>query len=246
MKSGAKFIIFRRKDGMASRRNSHSSHAVIKFSVERVAVSASSASCTSVQPLRSASRRPNVSIGCRFAEGPEEVPELVADLIRRRVHVICATTLTALAVQEGDARSSSFVPSSSGSEAVRTDAGTAPQAQIVAALVNPDHPNTKDHVRDLNAAAGTFGLQLLVLRAREVATSNRRSQRSCDEKVVHARHQPFPSRSDRLRLVDFAARNIIPTMPSRAISRINSGLLGCGSPEQCRPPYQVYPATSSR
>src|SRR5260221_11585451 len=43
------------------------------------------------------------------------------------------------------------------------------QVGLVAALLNPDNPNAENHIRDLQAAAGTFGLQLLVLKLREGA-----------------------------------------------------------------------------
>src|SRR5216683_3712665 len=36
-----------------------------------------------------------------------------------------------------------------------------PQVELVAALVNPDNPNAESHIKDLQAATPTFGLQLL-------------------------------------------------------------------------------------
>ena len=141
----------------------------------------------------------NVAIEYRFAQDRvERVPELVADLIRRRVTVICTSNnVTALAVKKatseiplvfvigldpvlmglvssinrpgGNATGVYFLTTLLAPKRLELMRALLPQAEVVAALVNPDNPNAEDHVRDLQAAAGTFGLQLRVLKLREVA-----------------------------------------------------------------------------
>ena len=44
-----------------------------------------------------------------------------------------------------------------------------PQVELVAALVNPDNPNAEDHIKDLQAAARTFGLGFRFSRLQEIA-----------------------------------------------------------------------------
>ena len=141
----------------------------------------------------------NVAIEFRFAENRlERLPELVADLVRRRVAVICtASNVGALAVKRvtseiplvfvvgldpvlmglvttinrpgGNATGVSFLTSSLEPKRLELVRVLLPQVELVAALVNPDNPNAEDHIRDLQAATRTFGLRLQVFKLREVA-----------------------------------------------------------------------------
>ena len=201
----------------------------------------------------------NVSIEYRFAEDRvERVPELVADLIRRRVHVICTSNnVTALAVKKatseiplvfvigldpvlmglvstinrpgGNATGVYFLTTLLAPKRLELMRALLPQAQVVAALVNPDNPNAEDHVRDLQAAAGTFGLQLLVLKLREVADFEPAFATLVQQKIGAALViSDSLFQSNRLRLVDLAARNIIPTMYPWRDFAVDGGLLSYG------------------
>jgi putative ABC transport system substrate-binding protein len=88
-----------------------------------------------------------------------------------------------------------------------------PHVEVVAALVNPDNPNAENHIKDLQAATRTFGLQLLVLKLREVADFDAAFATLVQQKigaVLVTSDSLFDS--NRLRLVDLAARNAVPTM----------------------------------
>jgi putative ABC transport system substrate-binding protein len=88
-----------------------------------------------------------------------------------------------------------------------------PQVESVAALVNPDNPNAESHIKDLQAATPTFGLQLLILKLREVADFDAAFATLVQQKIGAAlvtSDSLFDS--NRLRLVDLAASNAIPTM----------------------------------
>src|SRR3954447_10203315 len=141
----------------------------------------------------------NVAIEYRFAEDRvERVPELVAGLIRQRVNVICTSNnVTALAVKKatsdiplvfvigldpvrtglvstinrpgGNATGVYFLTTLLAPKRMELMRTLLPRAQVVAAFVNPDNPNAEDHVRDLEAAAATFALQLFVIKVREAA-----------------------------------------------------------------------------
>ena len=185
----------------------------------------------------------NVAIEYRFAQDRvERVPELVADLVRRRVNVICTSNnVTALAVKKatseiplvfvigldpvstglvstinrpgGNATGVYFLTTLLAPKRLELMRALLPQAEVVAALVNPDNPNAEDHVRDLQAAAGTFGLQLLVLKLREVADFEPAFATLVQRKigaVLVISDSLFAT--NRLQLVDLAARNAIPTM----------------------------------
>ena len=104
-----------------------------------------------------------------------------------------------------------------------------PQVEVVAALVNPDNPNAEDHIRDLQAAARTFGLQLLVLKLREVADFEPAFATLVQQKIgaVLVISDAFFV-TNRLRLVDLAARNAIPTMYPWRDFADTGGLLSYG------------------
>ena len=185
----------------------------------------------------------NVAIEYRFAENRvERLPELVADLIRRRVAVICTgNNVTTLAVKKatseiplvfvfgldpvlmglvstinrpgGNATGVSFLTSSLEPKRLELVRVLLPQAELVAALVNPDNPNAENHIKDLQAATGTFGMQLLVLKLREVSDFETTFATLVQQRVgavLVTSDSLF--NSNRRRLVDLAARNAIPAM----------------------------------
>ena len=185
----------------------------------------------------------NVAIEYRWAEDRvERVPELVADLVRRRVNVICTSNnVSTLAVKKatseiplvfvvgldpvsmglvstinrpgGNATGVYFLTTLLAPKRLELMRVLLPQVRVVAALLNPDNPNAENHIRDLQAAAGTFGLQLLVLKLREVADFEPAFATLVQQKigaVLVISDSLFVT--NRLRLVDLAARNAIPTM----------------------------------
>jgi putative ABC transport system substrate-binding protein len=202
----------------------------------------------------------NVAIEYRWAENrPERVPELVADLVRRRVDVICtANNVTALGVKNansgiplvfavgldpvamglvstiarpgGNATGVYFLTTLLEPKRLELMRVLLPHVALVAALVNPDNPNAANHAKDLQAAARTFGLQLQVLKLRQVADFDTTFAALAREKigaVLVTSDSLFDS--NRLRLVELAARNAIPTMyPWRDFAQAG-GLLSYGN-----------------
>jgi putative ABC transport system substrate-binding protein len=137
----------------------------------------------------------NVTIEYRWAEGhQDQLPELAADLVRRRVSVIAATTtLAALAAKRatatipivfetaGDPIELGLVASlnrpdgnvtgvtQSSSELVAKRLGLLhdliPAATIIGLLVNPTDPRTETQTTEIQEAAHALGLQIHVLNA---------------------------------------------------------------------------------
>jgi putative ABC transport system substrate-binding protein len=185
----------------------------------------------------------NLAIEFRWAENRlERLPELAADLVRRRVGVICTTSnVTTLAVKKatseiplvfavgldpvlmglvaaigrpgGNATGVYFLTTLLEPKRLELMRVLLPHVEVVAALVNPDNPNAENHIKDLQAATRTFGLQLLVLKLREVADFDAAFATLVQQKigaVLVTSDSLFDS--NRLRLVDLAARNAVPTM----------------------------------
>jgi putative ABC transport system substrate-binding protein len=137
----------------------------------------------------------NVTIEYRWAEGhQDQLPELAADLVRRRVSVIAATTtLAALAAKRatatipivfetaGDPIELGLVASLNrpdgnvtgvtqlSSELVAKRLGLLhdliPAATIIGLLVNPTDPRTETQTTEIQEAAHALGLQIHVLNA---------------------------------------------------------------------------------
>ena len=201
----------------------------------------------------------NLAIEYRWAESrPEWVPEFVADLVRRRVNVICTSNnVTTLAVKKatseiphvfvigldpvnmglvstinrpgGNATGVYFLTTLLAPKRLELMRMLLPQVGVVAALLNPDNPNAENHIRDLQAAARTFGLQLLVLKLREVADFEPAFATLVQQKigaVLVISDALFVT--NRLRLVDLAARNAIPTMYPWRDFADTGGLLSYG------------------
>jgi len=201
----------------------------------------------------------NVKIEYRYVEDRvEKVPEVVAELVRRRVNVICTSNnITSLAVKKatseiphvfvigldpvltglvstinrpgGNATGVYFLTTILAPKRLELMRALLPQVDAVAALVNPDNPNAENHARDLQAAAGTFGLQLLVLKLGEAADFEPAFATLMQRKVGAALViSDSLFQSNRRRLVDLAARNAIPTMYPWRDFAVDGGLLSYG------------------
>jgi putative ABC transport system substrate-binding protein len=136
----------------------------------------------------------NVAIEYRWASGQyDRIPALAAELVRRHVVVIVANTPANLAAKGatstipivfttgGDPVQMGLVaslnrPGGNVTGVTQLLAEVAPKrlelahemvptATVIAVLLNPANPNTEPQLRDLQAAAGTLGLQLHVLHA---------------------------------------------------------------------------------
>src|SRR4051812_32530078 len=201
----------------------------------------------------------NLAVEYRWAEDRvERVPELVADLVRRRVNVICTSNnVTSLAIKKatleiphvfvigldpvnmglvstinrpgGNATGVYFLTTLLAPKRLELIRALLPQAQVIAAFVNPDNPNAEEHVTDLQAAAGTFALQLLVLKVREVADFEPAFATLVQRKVAAALVlSDSLFQGNRLRLVELAALNRIPTMYPWRDFAVDGGLLSYG------------------
>jgi putative ABC transport system substrate-binding protein len=202
----------------------------------------------------------NVAIEFRFAENRlERLPELVADLVRQRVAIICtASNVATLAVKRatseiplvfvvgldpvlmglvtsinrpgGNATGVSFLTSSLEPKRLELVRVLLPKVELVAALVNPDNPNAEDHIRDLQAARRSFGLQLQVIKLRDVAEIEEKFGTLVQSRVgaVLVTSDPLFD-SNRQLVVELAASNAIPTMyPWRDFVDVG-GLLSYGN-----------------
>jgi len=137
----------------------------------------------------------NVAVEYRWAEGKyDRVPEIALELVGRQVAVIVANTPGVLALKaaitttpivfttSGDPVQIGLVASMSRPGGNITGATTlavelapkrlepahelVPTASVIAALINPTNRNTAElQLRDLQAAAHTFGLQLRIVHA---------------------------------------------------------------------------------
>lgn len=140
-----------------------------------------------------------VTIDWRWAGGRyERIPELAADLVRRRVNVICtsnnAGALAAKAATsdipivfvvgldpvrmglvssfnrpDSNATGISFLASALAPKRLEVLRDLIPGVGRVAALVNPDNANAQQHVGDLQAAARGLSVELHTLSARNHA-----------------------------------------------------------------------------
>jgi putative ABC transport system substrate-binding protein len=88
-----------------------------------------------------------------------------------------------------------------------------PSVSMVGAMVNPDNPNAENHAKDLQQAASGFGLKLLFLETRNIADFD-----AAFATLVRQHAGALLVTSDPLfqnqrhRLVDLAARDLIPAM----------------------------------
>jgi putative ABC transport system substrate-binding protein len=147
----------------------------------------------------------NVAVEYRYAENQSDLPALAADLVRRRVAVIVAggtfealaakaatTTIPVVFVIGGDPVALGLVAGLNGPGANLTGIAilsaelvpkrlqllreAIPNAAVFGVLVDPAVPATASIIADLQAAAPTLGLQLVIVNARTDSISNRLSQ----------------------------------------------------------------------
>jgi putative ABC transport system substrate-binding protein len=137
----------------------------------------------------------SVTIENRWAEGQyDRLPALAADLINHRAGIIVALYLVAaraakaatqtvpvVFVTGSDPVAAGLVPSLNrptsnltgvafmftrlGEKNLATLHELVPNAAVIGALVNPNNPNAEPQARDLQAAARSLGLQLIILAA---------------------------------------------------------------------------------
>jgi putative ABC transport system substrate-binding protein len=138
----------------------------------------------------------NVTIEYRWAGGhADRLPELAGDLVRRRVAVIAAlanvaavaakTATTTIPIvftiggdpvkiglvgslnrPSGNITGVSFLSSAVMAKMLEVLHGVVPNTAVIAALVNPDNPQSEADTKDAQDAARMLGLQLHVLSAR--------------------------------------------------------------------------------
>lgn len=202
----------------------------------------------------------NVKIEYRWAQNRRDrLRELAADLVHQRVAVICTVSNVAtLAAREATSDIPIvFVfgldPVATGLvSAINRPGGNAtgvsllvsvlepkrfellhellPKVGLVAALINPDNPNAQGHTHDLQATARVLGLQLLILKAADVAqidTAFATLLRQRAGALIITSDPQFYSQRDRL--VEMAGRNAIPTIyPWRDFADVG-GLLSYGT-----------------
>jgi len=201
----------------------------------------------------------NVIIEYRFADGQSDrFPGLVADLMRRQAAVIvghgmpvliakAATTTTPIVFVTGDdpvrvglvANLNRPGGNVTGVTFIATDATTkrlgllhelVPQAAIIAALLDPNLPDTEGELRSLEAAGKTLGRRVLVVKAAAVQELDAAfaTIAKASAGALHVGSGPFFT-SQRQRLVVLSARYGLPSSyPDREYVAAG-GLLSYGS-----------------
>jgi len=202
----------------------------------------------------------NVTILYRWAEGqPDRLPELAADLVRRRVAVLAtygnvpalaakaATTtipivfavsedpvryslVASLARPGGNATGVNFLATEVTAKRLELLRELAPAIAKVAVLIEPNLPQTETQVRDIEAATGAMGLQAKIFTARTGSEINTAF-------AAIARERPdviFVGTSSlftyrRVQLVLLTARHAIPSCYSSRENVEAGGLMSYGA-----------------
>jgi putative tryptophan/tyrosine transport system substrate-binding protein len=185
----------------------------------------------------------NVTIEYRWAEGRyERLPTHAADLVRRQVSVIAATSTPAIPVAKaatstipivfttgadpvklgfvaslnkpgGNVTGVNFFTAELGSKQAELLHELIPAAAHVGLLVNPNYPATEAMTRDTTAAASAIGFQIDVMQA-----SDSREIEAAFGALVRNRADALLVGSDsffvsrRLQIATLAARHAIPTV----------------------------------
>jgi putative ABC transport system substrate-binding protein len=201
----------------------------------------------------------NVAIEYRWAEGHyDRLPALAADLVARKVDVIVApgpplslaaknaTSTIPIIFMGGDPVAEGLVESFARPGGNLTGvtfmnaelmpkrlellSELAPQASVIALLVNPDNPGTEPMIRDVQEAARAKGVQLRVLRASaesEIDTAFATLAQVQAGALVLAADPFFGQRRDQL--VALAARHAVPAIADWRGFAAAGGLISYGT-----------------
>jgi putative ABC transport system substrate-binding protein len=202
----------------------------------------------------------NVTIEYRWAEGQyDRLPALAADLVRRNVTVIAATTTPAAQAAKaltstvpivfttgddpiklglvasfnrpgGNATGVSHLIGELGSKRLGLLRELLPGITVITTLLNPNFPGAERQLRDAEAAAGALGLQLIVLRAS--------TEREIDAAFATMAQQGASALvvggdpsfvARREQIVALAARHAIPTIYPVRDFAVAGGLMSYGT-----------------
>jgi putative ABC transport system substrate-binding protein len=202
----------------------------------------------------------NVAVEYRSAESQyDRLPGLVADLIRRRVAVI-VTSATAAALEAKSATATIPIVFGTGGDPVALGLVTSlnrpganvtgianlsvelapkqlqllreliPNAALFGVLADPAYPATPSTVADLQAAARTLGLQLIIENARTDSDLETAFATFSQQRVggVLIGNSTFYSRHPE-QLVTLAARHALPAIISNREFALAGGLMSYGS-----------------
>jgi putative ABC transport system substrate-binding protein len=204
--------------------------------------------------------RQNLAIEYCWAEGQyDRLPELAADLVRRNVDAIVAGGAPATRAAK-DATSTIPIVFNTGTDPVADGlvaslarpggnltgvtgltvemlpkllellSDLTPQAKVIAALVNPNNPNTERNIGDMQEAARAKGMQLHILKA------DSKYEIDAAFATLDALHagallvvsDPF-FLTGRKQLVALAARHAVPAMYIAREFAVEGGLISYGS-----------------
>ena len=213
----------------------------------------------------------NVLIEYRWAESQyNQLPELAADLVSRKVAVLAAAFLpAALAAKAatstipicfiigsdpvkqglvkpqpagGNATGVAFFSALVGAKRLGLLRELVPAASIFALLVNPTNPNNEIVSRDLQAAAQTLDLQVHVCEPAPNAKSTTRLQPWSNSGSARSSSAPTPSLTvGAIRSWRLAARHGIPAIYERREVAVAGGLMSYGaSPDEAYHQAGIY------
>jgi putative tryptophan/tyrosine transport system substrate-binding protein len=185
----------------------------------------------------------NLTIEYRSAEGYyDRLPALVNDLTSRQVAVIVAST-NAAALTAKNATTTIPIVFTIGGDAVRLGLVSSisrpggnitgvmqfsdvlikkrmellhemvPKAAVIAVLLNPSNPDIETRLKDVQAAAGTIGQQIVVLNASSERDFDKAFASAVQNRIGALLVQNDPFFNDRIdRLIALAARHKIPAV----------------------------------
>jgi putative ABC transport system substrate-binding protein len=202
----------------------------------------------------------NVMLEYRYAEGQyDRLPGLAADLVRRRVSLIAATPSPAAMAAKaatttipivftsgfdaariglvasfsrpgGNVTGISYLSGTLGSKRLELLHQLAPNADLIAMLVNPDNANTQPEREDVETAARTLGQKLTIVVASTESELDQAFttliQRQARALLVGA--DPFFV-FRRSQIVALAARHMVPTIYANRIYVDVGGLIAYGA-----------------